>query len=208
MIGFRSKVLVCVGLVSGQRRLRLFLFPQEKIKVKELTDEQKLSRAERARRNGQKSKGPVTPDGKYRSSMNAIATGEHVELHKEDLPPFFTLLTTDDRHAYVRSHQSHMRKFRPDSELEGGFTPHKAVEPHSEHAGRSADSSLVAIPNPPAAPAARSVPIPSGQSQICPPSHCQRTRPGRQYPNPLAILPARPNQIPTSAAPDIACKGR
>jgi hypothetical protein len=89
--------------------------------MKELTEEQKLARAERARRNGQKGKGPVTSDGKYRSSMNAIATGEHVELHKEDLPPFFALLTTDDRQAYVRSHQSHMRKFRPDSELELGL---------------------------------------------------------------------------------------
>ncbi len=89
--------------------------------MKELTEEQKLSRAERSRLNGKKSKGPVTNDGKYRSSMNAIATGEHVELHKEDLPPFFALLTTDDRHAYVRSHQSHMRKFRPDSELELGL---------------------------------------------------------------------------------------
>jgi len=89
--------------------------------VKELTEEQKLIRAERSRLNGRKSKGPVTADGKYRSSMNAIATGEHVELHKEDLPPFFALLTTDDREAYVRSHQSHMRKFRPDSELELGL---------------------------------------------------------------------------------------
>ena len=89
--------------------------------MKEITDEQKLARAERSRLNGRKSKGPVTADGKYRSSMNAIATGEHVELHKEDLPPFFALLTTDDREAYVRSHQSHMRKFRPDSELELGL---------------------------------------------------------------------------------------
>ena len=89
--------------------------------MKELTKEQKMARAERARLNGKKSKGPVTPEGKYRSSMNAIATGEHVELHKEDLPPFFVLMTTDDREAYVRSHQSHLRKFRPDSELELGL---------------------------------------------------------------------------------------
>ena len=33
----------------------------------------------------------------------------------------FALLTTDDRHAYVRSHQSHKRKFRPDSERELGL---------------------------------------------------------------------------------------
>ena len=26
-------------------------------------------------------------------------------------------MTTADRHAYVRSHQSHMRKYRPNSEL-------------------------------------------------------------------------------------------
>ena len=121
MIDLDHEALVRFGPKSGRSTQRLFLFPQEKIKVKELTDEQKLSRAERSRLNGKKSKGPITNDGKYRSSMNAIATGEHVELHKEDLPPFFFLMTTDDRQAYIRSHQSHMRKFRPDSELELGL---------------------------------------------------------------------------------------
>ncbi len=85
---------------------------------KQLTEEQKQRRAEIARRNGAKSKGPVTPEGKYRSSMNAIATGEHVELHKEDLPSFYFLLSTDDRAAYLRSYQSQLRQFKPNSEFE------------------------------------------------------------------------------------------
>ena len=53
------------------------------------TDEQKQRRAEASRQNGRKSKGPVSLSGKYRSSMNAITTGQHVELHKEDLPSFY-----------------------------------------------------------------------------------------------------------------------
>ncbi len=85
---------------------------------KQLTEEEKQRRAETARGNGAKSKGPVTPEGKYRSSMNAIATGEHVELHKEDLPPFYFLLSTDDRADYVRSFQSMLRQFKPNSEFE------------------------------------------------------------------------------------------
>jgi hypothetical protein len=85
---------------------------------KPLTEEQKQRRAETARRNGAKSRGPITPEGKYRSSMNAIATGEHVELHKENLPPFYFLLSTDDRADYLRSFQSMLRQFQPNSEFE------------------------------------------------------------------------------------------
>jgi len=94
---------------------------------KELTDEQRQRRAEIARQNGAKSKGPVTAEGKYRSSMNAIATGEHVELHKEDLPPFYFLLSSDDRSAYLRSLQAQMRHLKPQSEFEQGLVRRMAI---------------------------------------------------------------------------------
>ena len=87
----------------------------------QLMDEQKQRRAEASRQNGRKSKGPVSPAGKYRSSMNAITTGLHVELHKEDLPTFYSLLSIDDREDYLRGIQAHYRKFKPDSEVEQGY---------------------------------------------------------------------------------------
>ncbi len=84
-------------------------------------DERKQRRAEASRENGRKSIGPVSPAGKYRSSMNAITTGIHVELHKEDLPPFYNLLSLENREIYLRSIQAHYRKFKPDSEVEQGY---------------------------------------------------------------------------------------
>ena len=86
-----------------------------------LSDENKQSRADASRQNGRKSKGPVSPAGKYRSSMNAITTGLHVELHKEDLPSFYNLISSDDREDYLRGLQAHYRKFKPDSEVEQGY---------------------------------------------------------------------------------------
>ncbi len=86
-----------------------------------LSNEDKQRRAEASRQNGRKSKGPVSPAGKYRSSMNAITTGLHVELHKEDLPSFYNLISTDDREDYLRGLQAHYRKFKPDSEVEQGY---------------------------------------------------------------------------------------
>ena len=85
------------------------------------SDDRKQRRAEASRQNGRKSKGPVSPAGKYRSSMNAITTGIHVELHKEDLPSFYNLISSDDREDYLRGLLAHYRKFKPDSEVEQGY---------------------------------------------------------------------------------------
>ncbi len=59
--------------------------------------------------------------------MNAIATGGHTDLHKEDLPPFFFLLSTDDRTSYIRSFQSLLRQFKPRSEFELSLIRRMAV---------------------------------------------------------------------------------
>jgi hypothetical protein len=83
-----------------------------------MTEEQKLRRAEIARQNGRKSRGPVSPEGKSRSSMNAIATGQHLEVHKEIFPECMVLLGTDDREAYVRLWQKHLKQYKPHSEQE------------------------------------------------------------------------------------------
>ncbi len=86
--------------------------------AKPLTEEQKQRRAEIARANGRKSKGPVTAAGKHRSSMNAITVGKFVEVHEHDLPPFVANLTAKDRKAYINLYQSNLRNLRPNSEHE------------------------------------------------------------------------------------------
>ena len=93
-----------------------------------MTEEQKQRRAETARRNGQKSRGPVSTDGKYRASLNAISTGKHVEVHADDLPAFVALLNCDDRRVYVYTFQSHLRQYRPNSEHERGLVRHLTAE--------------------------------------------------------------------------------
>jgi hypothetical protein len=85
---------------------------------KTLTEEQKQRRAETARRNGAKSKGPVTIEGKQRSSMNAISVGAYVDVHAEELPPNARILSVEDRKAYVRLHQANLRQYNPQSESE------------------------------------------------------------------------------------------
>ncbi len=95
---------------------------------KVLTEEQKQRRAETARRNGAKSKGPVTIEGKHRSSMNAIAVGKFVDVHDDVLPAFATVLSVEDRKAYVHLHQANLRQYRPASEVELGIVRHITAE--------------------------------------------------------------------------------
>jgi hypothetical protein len=93
-----------------------------------LTEEQKQRRAETARRNGAKSKGPVTPEGKHRSSMNAITVGDHVDVHDEELPAFARILSVEDRKAYVRLQQANLRHYRPQSDTERGLVRNITAE--------------------------------------------------------------------------------
>ena len=82
-----------------------------------MTEQQKARRAEAARENGAKSRGPVSDIGKYISSLNSISTGEHLDLRKEELPECIALLSTDCRVAYLRLYQKHTRQFQPQSVL-------------------------------------------------------------------------------------------
>ena len=66
-------------------------------------------KAETARRNGAKSHGPVTAQGKAVSSLNAIKHG----LNSKQV-----VLSHEDRSAYDRLHQSFRNRLRPIDDLE------------------------------------------------------------------------------------------
>ena len=83
-----------------------------------MTESQKARRAETARQNGAKSRGPKTPNGKFISSLNAITTAEHLEILKAEMPECMALLSTDDPHDLVRLLQKLIRQFMPQSECE------------------------------------------------------------------------------------------
>jgi hypothetical protein len=83
-----------------------------------LTEEQKQRRAEIARANGRKSKGPVTAAGKHRSSLNAISVGTFVEVHEAELPPFVAQLDAAHRKTYIKLYQDNLRHYEPNTEHE------------------------------------------------------------------------------------------
>ena len=93
-----------------------------------MTEDQKARRAEIARENGNKSKGPVSITGKYISSLNGIRTGEHLTVLKEELPECIALLSTDCRLAYLRLFQKHVRQYQPGSDCEQTLLRHMTVE--------------------------------------------------------------------------------
>ena len=93
-----------------------------------MTEEQQARRAEVARENGAKSRGPVSEIGKYISSLNGITTGDHLRMLEEDLPECIALLSTDCRLAYLRLYQKHLRQFQPKSECQQTMLRHMCVE--------------------------------------------------------------------------------
>lgn len=95
---------------------------------KPLTDEQKARRAETARANGAKSRGPKTPVGKYISALNSIITGEHLGRLQSEVPPCIAILSTEDRTEYLRILQNQARQMQPASECEYDLVRHMAVQ--------------------------------------------------------------------------------
>ncbi len=93
-----------------------------------MTEEQEARRAEIARENGAKSKGPVSITGKYISSLNGITTGEHLSTLKDELPECIALLSTDCRQSYLRLYQKHVRQYQPESGCEQTLVRHMTVE--------------------------------------------------------------------------------
>jgi len=93
-----------------------------------MTEEQKARRAQAARENGAKSRGPLSDLGKYICSLNSITTGEHLDLLKEELPECVALLSSDCWISYLRLYQKHLRQLQPNSGCEQTIVRHMCVE--------------------------------------------------------------------------------
>jgi len=101
---------------------------------KQLTEEEKQRRAETARRNGAKSRGPKTPIGKYISSLNSIIHGEHLGRLEAEVPPSLAGCSDADWKEYRRFLQINARQLQPASECEMDLIRQIAV--HSFHVQR------------------------------------------------------------------------
>jgi hypothetical protein len=78
----------------------------------------KERKAEIARENGAKSKGPVTPEGKSRSRRNAITHGERASALKFIIPPHSACLGNELRQGFYRLLDQLIAKYRPADEIE------------------------------------------------------------------------------------------
>ncbi|MFN0104158.1 MAG: hypothetical protein ACKV2U_18995 [Bryobacteraceae bacterium] len=73
--------------------------------------------AEIARRNGAKSKGPVTSQGKRNSSRNAITYGRHTDKLKFFIPPHDACAANESRQAFYNLLDMHVEHYRPYNEV-------------------------------------------------------------------------------------------
>lgn len=101
---------------------------------KPLTAEQQARRAEIARANGAKSRGPKTTIGKYISSLNSIIHGEHLGRLEAEVPPSLAGCSEADWTEYRRLLQINARQLQPASECEIDLIRQIAV--HAFHGQR------------------------------------------------------------------------
>ena len=77
-----------------------------------------LKKAEIARQNGAKSKGPISIAGKEHSKRNAITHGERATALKLIVPPHSACLANEDRQAFYKLFDSLTAKYRPADDAE------------------------------------------------------------------------------------------
>jgi len=75
-------------------------------------------KAEIARENGAKSKGPLTPETKEKCARNAISHGERAQALKLIVPPHSACLANEDRQAFYKLYDNLIAKYRPADETE------------------------------------------------------------------------------------------
>jgi hypothetical protein len=75
-------------------------------------------KAQLARENGAKSKGPVTEKGKQTCARNAITHGERAQALKLIVPPHSACLANEDRQAFYKLYDNLTSKYRPADETE------------------------------------------------------------------------------------------
>jgi hypothetical protein len=76
----------------------------------------KEERAEQSRINGAKSRGPVSAEGKARSSRNALKDGQHADALKHLLPPHEVVLCNEDRQEYYNLVERLLATYKPANE--------------------------------------------------------------------------------------------
>jgi len=74
-------------------------------------------RAQIARENGAKSKGPITEEGKAKVSANAVKTGEHIDKLAQFLPPHQAVLCNEDRPQYYQLFKQLIEIYQPVNQL-------------------------------------------------------------------------------------------
>jgi hypothetical protein len=79
-----------------------------------MTREQK---AEIARRNGAKSRGPLTPAGKLHCSRNALKHGKKAAKLKYFIPPEDACANPESRQAFFHLLDAHLEHYRPFNEV-------------------------------------------------------------------------------------------
>jgi hypothetical protein len=77
----------------------------------------KKERAQIARENGAKSKGPKTEQGKAKVGANAVKTGEHVDKLAHFLPPHQAVLCNEDRPQYFQLLKQLIEIYQPANQL-------------------------------------------------------------------------------------------